>query len=369
METGAPVDLKRPETYKFAFRCGIVPPFEYNLEQVYVKDYEVIIDEPTIDKAIHQLQHEHGKFGPADFISSEDIVKGALYDTMHDYSVEENRPENGLAVGETAEETRFYLETYLPMNQVSEAIKQHFLNASVGTIIHFDINELMNDSEKGLTLLTGKTKEEMDKLEGDFAFEVKEILHNSHAELNEELFKKVFPAKEIASTEDFRAAIKEDTAKYYEARNKELKKHQVQKQLIENTQIDLPHDFLKEFFAQRGKNTTEKIEEDYPKIEKSVRWEVISLKMNEKYQFQVSDEEIHNEAVNALMNMYGQYGQSAEIYQYISQMAGDYAKKNFNTLAQSVLTDKILDVVAQDLSSAKQLVSEDEFWEIYRAQN
>jgi trigger factor len=366
MSTEEQVDLKRPETYKFAFKCGIVPPFEYNLEQIYIKDYEVIVDDAMVEKTIHSMQHEHGKFGPADFVSPEDVIKGVLYDTMHDYSIEENRPFDTFEAGETLEETKFYMETYLPIEQVRTEMQQHFLNATVGTIIHFDINELMSDTEKGLKNLTGLGVEELQKLQGDFAFEIKEILHTHHAELNEEFFKKVFPDQEITTPEAFKEAVKEDTTKFFASYNKTLQRWQIQKQLLENTNVELPNEFLKEFLIQKDKkNTPEKIEEEFPKIQESVRWEMLAVKLNQEFEFKVTTDEINREAVNSLLNMYGNYGNSPEIYNFILQMAGDFAKKNANTLAQNVLTNKLLEAVAEKLTPAKQIVSEDEFWAVY----
>ena len=371
LESEEPIDLKRPETYKFSFRCGIVPAFSYDLSKLYVQDYEVIVDDEIVNKTVEQLRREHGKFGSAEFTSTEDIIKGVLYDTQHDYSIEANIPKDNKEQqeGEATEidETKFYTETFLPLDRISASEMPKFLNVSVGTIVHFDIKNLMADPEKGLQLLTGKKQEELDKLEGEFAFEIKEIMHNALADLNEDFYKKVF-GREITSEEEFRAAIKEDTEKYYEGQNLALKKRQAHKQLVENTEMELPHEFLKEFFVKRNKNTTpEKIEEDYPNIEKSVRWELLAGKLNENYAFDASDEEVRTEAVRALMSMYGQYGQSNEIYNYIASIADDYAAKNYNALAQDIISNKILDAIVQDLVAPKQIVSTEEFLAIYNA--
>jgi trigger factor len=369
METEERIDLKRPETYKFAFKCGLVPPFEYDLAQLYVKDYEVIVDDKAIDRTIHDLQHQHGKFGKADFISNEDIVKGALYDTLHDYSEEDSRPADSFEEGTEEGSAKFYMDVFLPMTQIQEGMKQHFLNSTVGTIIHFDIQDLMSDTDKGLSLLVGKPKEVADKLQGDFAFEVKEIMHQEHPELNEEFFKKVFPTDDHQTIEEFREALKKDTTKYYDTHNKTLKKNQLKKQLVANTAIEVPHQFLKEFLVSKSKDETmENIEKNYENIEKSVRWEILTTKLGEKFDVKVASEEIEQEGFNALMQMFSQYGQSPEIINYIEQMLPDYVKKNASNLVQNVVSSKVLDAILQDLTPAKQMVSEDEFWQIYNEQ-
>jgi hypothetical protein len=90
--------------------------------------------------------------------------------------------------------------------------------------------------------------------------------------------------------------------------------------------------------------------------------------LGEKFEVKVATEEIEQEGFNALMQMFSQYGQSPEIVNYIEQMLPEYVKKNASSLVQNVVSSKILDAILQDITPAKQMVSEEEFWQIYNEQ-
>lgn len=362
------VDFKRGGTFKFAFKCGIVPSFTYDLSQLYVQDYEVMVSDSTIEKVITDLQRSHGKHGEAEFTSKEDVLKGVLYDTQHDYSLEENHPSEEDINGE-GDSSKIYLETYLPISAIHESELHNFIDVPTGTIVHFDIQKVMQDSEKGLHLLTGKSKEDMDKLEGEFAFEIKEIMHTAMAELNQDFFDKVFPKLNITNEEDFLVAIKEDTQNYYIGKNTELKKDQIRKQLIENTTMELPHEILKSSLEKRGtQEDGENFEDDYAKMENSIRWEVLLNRVNDqKFNFVIEEEAVMQMGARSLMDMYGQYGQSQEIFNYVLKIAKEYTEKNYRALEQGVLSERVLQALSQEIVGPKQVVSEDEFMAIYNA--
>jgi len=356
-------DFKNGGTFKFAFKCGVVPPFQIDLSQLYIKNYEVSITDESTNQEVEKLREGNSNFGEAEITTHNSFLKGALHDTLHDYSTEESREaQEGEA---EVDNTKFYLDTFLPVANISAEEMPNFLNVSVGTIVHFDIKNLMADAEKGLRLLTGKPQEELDLLEGEFAFEIKEIMDQIPATLDQTFYKTVFPSQDIETEEAFREALKEDTRLYYAQKNTELKKLQVKKQLVENTQIELPQELLKTFFM-KGEEDPEKFETEYPKIEKSVRWEVIVSKLNEQFNFKVTEEEVRTEGVNRLLEMYSQYGKSQELLKHIIKTADDYTEKNYNTLSHAVLSDRILIGISASITPANQIVSEEEFIEIYQ---
>ncbi len=365
IEPAEPVDLKRPETFNFTFKCGIVPPFQYDFSKLYVKDYEVVVDDTTVDNQIERILREQGKLEPTEFVSDKDIITGVLYDTLHDYSLEENR-----VMDETNQDsTSFYMQTHLPIDKISETVKPHFLQASVGTIVHFDIKELMEDSEKGLRLLTGKPQEFLNDLAGDFAFEIQKIYHTTPPELNAELFAKIFPHLEITTDEEFRTALKEDIQKYYVSQNNHLKEHQIQDQLLENTAVNIPEAFLKEFLLKTNKElTAEKIEEQYSMIEKNIRWDLIINEIGKNYSINVTDKEIQQKGFQQLMGTYQQYVQNnPELINTIAEMAKEHTKENYTKLGQEVVSQKVLTQIRAEITPVTQHVTTDEFANIYNS--
>ena len=93
-----------------------------------------------------------------------------------------------------------------------EEIKNSFIGSKKDDIIIFDpVKAYENKTEVGHML--NISKEEAEELDAEFRFTVTEILQFEKAELNEELFKKLYGEEtEVKTTEDFRARIKEEIA-------------------------------------------------------------------------------------------------------------------------------------------------------------
>ena len=84
-------DFKNGGTFKFAFKCGVVPPFQIDLSQLYIKNYEVSITDESTNQEVEKLREGNSNFGEAEITTHNSFLKGALHDTLHDYSTEESR--------------------------------------------------------------------------------------------------------------------------------------------------------------------------------------------------------------------------------------------------------------------------------------
>ncbi|MDG2449153.1 MAG: hypothetical protein P8M34_05930, partial [Saprospiraceae bacterium] len=109
------------------------------------------------------------------------------------------------------------------------------------------------------------------------------------AELNEEFFEKAFQGMEVKSEEDAVAKIKEELETYYKSQSTAMTERYILEDLVEKNNVDLPHEFLKEWLlASNDKATPEDLEGEYESFEKSLRWSLIKQNLGKQNDIEVN---------------------------------------------------------------------------------
>ena len=125
--------------------------------------------------------------------------------------------------------------------------------------------------------MLGVKKEELENIGENFCFIIKEIKRFVDAEVNEELFTKLYGEGVIKDVADFRARVKEDIAN-------QLKGHSEyrftidarEKMLKKNEDVVLPEAFLKRWIVAVNENmTAEQVEKDFEGYREEFKWQLI----------------------------------------------------------------------------------------------
>ena len=135
-------------------------------------------------------------------------------------------------------------------------------------------------NENEIAGLLHKQKEEIADIEGNFRFTVNEITRFYPAELNEELFNKIYGDGVVKTEAEFMKKIEEEI-------NVNLKRESDFKVMIdikdlalEKTDFELPEDFLKKWLLKVNENTTqEQIEKEFDSFRKDLKWQLIRNKI------------------------------------------------------------------------------------------
>ena len=121
------------------------------------------------------------------------------------------------------------------------------------------------------------------KFKSDIEVTISGSSHITPAELNEELFEKVFPGQDIKDVDKFRKAL---TAQIEQANDEQcrlLYVSQVRKQLLDHFDAPIPEAFLKRWILSRGDKdlTAEAIENEWAdKYLPSLKWEFLDAALN-----------------------------------------------------------------------------------------
>jgi trigger factor len=195
---------------------------------------------------------------------------------------------------------------------------------------------------------------------------IKKITQIIPAELNEELFKKVFPDQEITTEEAFRSAVKDTIAAHFASQARNQVYDQIYHALVDHTPLSFPENFLKRWIQQGGEQpkSPEQAEKEYPTFEKQLKWTLISNQLIQDNKIEVSPDDIKDFAKMQLFNYMGgqinMMGENAQwVEDYANRMLQD--KKFVEDSYHRISTDKMFQHLETLVNAVEETISQEDF--------
>src|SRR5690606_24111394 len=132
----------------------------------------------------------------------------------------------------------FESKTLIPTSRVVEG-KDQCVGVKSGDTIRFDIRKAFGDDNAALAHVTGLSKDVTADLNGEFEFDVEKINRTASAELNQELFDKLFGKDVVTTEEEFDAKIRGTIGESYEREADNLLNRRIIDTLVDNVDAEL----------------------------------------------------------------------------------------------------------------------------------
>jgi trigger factor len=348
-------DFDAGEEFTFEFELGLSPVFNIDLSKKdIVPYYEIEADEKMKKDYVSNYASRYGELKNGESVEPKDVLKGKI-----EQAGTGGRPAEGGISVETAS---------LSVDLIKdEEIKSAFIGKVPSDEILFDVKKAYPNDSEVAGLLRIK-KEEAEAVSGNFLFIINEISRFTPAEVNQELFDKVYGEGTIASEEEFTARIEEEI-KSNLAFESDYKLSLDLKELILNKiQFDLPEEFLKRWLLKVNEKTTaEQIETEFDSFRKDLRWQLIRNRIARDNEMQISDEELQKEAEKITRQQFNQYGLYYATDEHISNYAKETLKREDDAkrIADRVLEDKVLLFVKDLVKLDTKKVSAEEFNKLF----
>jgi trigger factor len=149
---------------------------------------------------------------------------------------------------------------------------------------------------------------ELEEIKGKhFVFEVRKINRTVKAEVDQALFDKIFGEGTVTTLADFRDRLAQDIEKHLNGQAVKLYRSSTIRALVENTNIELPHDFMKRWLiATREQLNDSNIDSFFGPFLRSYKWKLIVEKMQaENENVKVAQENIIDRARAMVQNQFG----------------------------------------------------------------
>ena len=347
-------DFDNPGDFEFVYEIGYSPAIDLKLTNKSKYDYvQVKIDDKLIDQQIDDLRRRYGKMTSADEVNDTDMILAQFVELNEDGSIKEG----GIMHSSTT--SMEFIE--------DKKVKKSLVGKKVGDKVTVSASAITRgDSDKAAML--GIKPEELLNHTDSYQMTINDIKRMELAELNQDLFDKLFGEGAVSSEKELRERIAADLKNMFANDSDRLLTREVYRDLVENTPVNLPNDFLKRWIQLSNEKpiTIEQIEADYDSYAKDLKWQLIQGHIFKANDIKLDNAEVIEFTKGLIANQFAQYGIPApEDAELTKQAAGalqnrEEANRIYDMLAETKLTQYFKDTVK--LNSKE--ISYDEFVEL-----
>jgi len=347
-------DFEAPADFTFTFDIGLAPKVEVPLSEKTKVDYlKVKVDAKLIDQQIEDLRRRYGKLVSSDTVGEKDMVLGQFVELNEDNSIKEG----GILHSSTI--SLEFIE--------DKATKTELIGKAIGDKVVVDPSKVSR-GEADTAAMLGVKKEELDGLSSKFQLTINEIKVMELAELNQDLFDKLFGEGAVTSEKELKDRVKTDLEGMFVNDSDRMLTRDVFNLLIDKTNVTLPDSFLKRWIKLSNEKeiSDEQIDAEYGNYAKSLKWQLIQTQIFKDNNIKLENDEVINFTKGLIVNNYAQYGIPAPEDKELTQSAirilqnRDEANKIYDMLAESKLTSYFKNTVKLN----EKAISYDEFVEM-----
>ena len=332
------------DAFSFEFELGLAPEFDIKLKgKKAITRYNIVADDKMIDNQVDHIRKQYGKL-----VSETEIAKDS--EVTGKFANEENGIENVATI--TLDKLK------------GKTNPKKFIGAKVGDVIKLKTKGLFNDVHDLMTFLK-VSHDDAHNLNVEVDFEVSEINSRELADLDQELFDKLFGKDVVTTVTELKEKIKTDSEKQFAQQGDQKLLNDVTEYLVDNTKFDLPATFLQKWMQTAGEEpmTEEQAQEEYEKSEKSMRYQLIEGKLINEYDLQVQFEDLKAYALEMIKGQMAQFGQMNPSEKELEDIAARILSNQdeVKRLSEQLMSQKLLDLYKKEANLKTKEITYDDF--------
>jgi trigger factor len=347
-EKSRDIDWDTQKDFEFEYQIGMVEDFKYELsDKVKVKSYPIEIDKKVIDETINDLRKRFGKVDHPEVTEAGDAVYGELS-----------------GEGDFKKEHAF-----IDTDKVEKKEQKKFIGLKKDDTVTFDIEKIFTESSQ-IAQMLGIGEEEAKSTKGKYTLKISNISRTALAEINIELFDRVFGKDAVTTEEEFIEKVKSTIGENYKRESEHFLDHHVEDVFLENTKMSLPDSFLKTWLkaTSKGEINDDVLEKEFSHYVRGLKWDLIKNKIADDNNIKVEAEEVRAKAKEMIIAQFGGQAFAEQLGDRLDAIADNYLQnengQHFMRLYNQLRAEKILKFIKDKISIQEKKVSVDEFKKI-----
>ncbi|SNR14528.1 trigger factor [Tenacibaculum jejuense] len=338
------------DQFSFEFELGLAPEFDVDLKgKNKIKEYKIVATDELIDKEVENIQTRYGKLIAQEVAEEHSNVTGTF--------VNEEKGINKKS-------------TFLVNDLKGKKNEKKLIGAKAGDVIELDTKKLFEEDFK-LQQVLGVSNEDAKDLDVKVTFTVEEVNKTELAELDQDLFDKLFADGSVKTVTELKDKIKEDAEKQFQQQADQQLLNAVTEHLIENTKFDLPETFLQKWLQTAGEKelTLDEAKEEYTKSEKGLRYQLIEGKIMKDNGINLEYAELLDYAKGFIKAQMAQFGNMNPEEEELNNIAGRVLsnQEEAQRLQTQLLSQKLLGFFKENMKfKSKEVSYEDFIKEVYK---
>ena len=331
------------EIINFDFEIGYTPEFKINLKpKKPILKYEVKADKKMVDGQIKNIQSQYGKL-----ISKPKVENNSEITANFNCATDEI---NNSSMFKT------------------ESLKPSFLKRIIGLKVGNELTEIGSKIFKENYELSRNLMIELEKakkFKSEVSIKIEEINEREMADLDQDLFDKVFGKNSVKSVTEMKSKLSEDFVKQFQNQVDQKLMNDTVEYLIESTKINLPSEFLIKWMKLSSENkiSIDEAKSEYEKSEKGMKYQLIESKIIIDNDLQVNFEDLKSFTTDLIKNQMLQYGQAIpdekEVDGIVARVMSN--KDEIKRLTEQLTSTRILNFFKDNFNYKTKKVSYDEY--------
>ena len=316
----------KADQLSFEFELGFAPNVDVNIKgKKAITQFQIEADKKMIDEQLNYLQKQYGKLEAQS-------------------SIDEGFE---LTLSIINEEAAINTTPTIEFDQFKGKKNKDALKAA-------KLNEAITVKTKGLftedhitARALGVTADALADIPAEVSLTVTEANKRILAELDQELFDKLYEPETVKNVTELKAKIKDGIEKQFVQQTDQKLLNDVTESLIDATKFDLPKEFLIRWLQNSGEQplTEEEAIEEYNKSEKGIRYQLIEGSLIKNHDLQVKFEELQSFAKDMIKQQMAQYGQLNPADKELDDIAARIFSNQEETkrLSDQLMSQKLLE--------------------------
>jgi trigger factor len=348
-------DFDNPGNMEFYFDLGLAPQFNINLTEISIPYYTIKVDDKMLDQHINDLTRRHGNLENTEISEEKDMLMVTFNELKEDGTIKEGGIfHNSTVAIEYVEDT----ET-----------KNKLIGVKVGDKLTADPKKLSHN-ETDMAAMLGVDKNNLGEISSSFQLTITEIRRMHQAELNQELFDKVYGVGTVSSVDEFKAKVKEELEKNFAGDSYNFFHREARITLISKLHIDLPSAFLKRWIMATSEKPIDahELEHEFDHYADDLKWQLIESKIMRERGLKIERADIVENTKENLRELYVRYNLPMLDDESLTKHAESILakKEEVQNAIQKTTTRKVITCVKENANVQYAEVTFDELMEKYK---
>ncbi|QDP84409.1 trigger factor [Chryseobacterium sp. SNU WT5] len=338
------------EQLSVGFEVGYEPEFTIDLAKYEAPHYKVEASEKEINQSIENMQKRFAEQVPQDAIGDDTHI--------------------ALEISQVIEEGAEGEHNHAPKNITIEATKKEAFKLVKALKKDESVKVSKADLEKNEELAKelSFSKKEFEHLHHDqIEVKVKDFFGLNLAELNSELFDKVYGEGTIKTEEELKDKVKAELDEYFQQNADVHFVNKILQQINEKEEVKLPETFLIKWlmFSNEQVNSEEQAKEILEAEKNQLKYQILEGKLMNDNEIKLDYADVLGQAEQMVRNQLAMYGihhlPDEEVQKYAAEMLKD--QDQVRQISSEVGMAKLKDVILEKATKKETKISHDEFLE------
>ncbi|REC42470.1 trigger factor [Chryseobacterium sp. 5_R23647] len=338
------------EKLEVAFEVGYEPEFTIDLAKYEAPHYKVSASEKEINKSIENMQKRFAEQVPQDKITKDSYINFEITQVVEEDAEGEHNHAPKMATITAENKAAFKLLKGLKMDESVKVSKETLA------------------ADEDLAKELGFSPEEVEHLHhAEVEVKVIDFYSLNLAELNQELFDKVYGEGNIKTEEELKEKVKAELDEYFQQNADVHFVNKVLEQVSEKEEVKLPESFLTKWliFSNQNIQSEEQAQAILEAEKTQLKYQIIEGKLMSDNNIQLEYADVLAQAEQLVKNQLAIYGihhlGDEEIQKYAAEMLKD--QEQVRQISSEVAMAKLKDVILEKATKKETEISHDEFLE------